>query len=173
MALDEQARHRLHMRLDEVLGPEVTGTLMELLPPVGWADVATRQDLDALGHRIDAQLADHRADMGSQFADHRAETNGQLAALRAEIGDLRTDTGAEVAEVRTEVRTGLAAVRVEVADLRTEVRTGLAGVRTEMADLRADLTGEIASSQRLLLFGMLAAMFSLAGLVWGALTFAG
>ncbi len=125
MALDEQARHRLHMRLDEVLGPEVTGTLMELLPPVGWADVATRQDLDALGHRIDARIA-----------------------------DLRADTMAEV------------------GDLRTELRTGLAGVRTEMADLRADLTGEIASSQRLLLFGMLAAMFSLAGLVWGALTFA-
>lgn len=37
---------------------------------------------------------------------------------------------------------------------------------------KADLTDEIASSQRLLLFGMLAAMFSLAGLVWGALTFA-
>lgn len=73
MAVDERARHALHVRLDEVLGPEVTGTLMELLPPVGWADVATRQDLDALGHRMDARLADLRTELHSELGKLRTE----------------------------------------------------------------------------------------------------
>jgi hypothetical protein len=40
MALDERSRHELYLRLEETLGPEAATTLMEHLPPVGWADVA-------------------------------------------------------------------------------------------------------------------------------------
>ncbi len=46
MALDERARHQLFLRLEAVLGPEPAETLMEMMPPVGWADVATKRDLD-------------------------------------------------------------------------------------------------------------------------------
>jgi len=45
MAIDERARHQLFRRLEEVLGPEEAEVLMQHLPPVGWADVATKQDL--------------------------------------------------------------------------------------------------------------------------------
>jgi hypothetical protein len=38
------------------LGDEEGITLMELLPPVGWADVATKQDLALLEHRFEARL---------------------------------------------------------------------------------------------------------------------
>ena len=48
MVLDERARHELFLRLEEVLGPERAATLMEMMPPVGWADVATKRDLDHL-----------------------------------------------------------------------------------------------------------------------------
>src|SRR5881397_1572236 len=48
MAIDERDRHRLFDRLEEVLGPEEATILMAHLPPVGWADVATKHDLDAL-----------------------------------------------------------------------------------------------------------------------------
>jgi hypothetical protein len=56
MALDERARHHLYLRLEEQLGPEAASTLMEHLPPVGWADVATKRDLDQLADRLEAQL---------------------------------------------------------------------------------------------------------------------
>jgi len=46
MAIDERSRHRMYERLQEVLGEEEAATLMEHLPPVGWADVVTKRDLD-------------------------------------------------------------------------------------------------------------------------------
>lgn len=48
MAIDEQSRHRMYLKLEEILGQQEARTLMEHLPPVGWADVATKRDLDAL-----------------------------------------------------------------------------------------------------------------------------
>jgi predicted TIM-barrel enzyme len=48
MAIDEHSRHDLYRRLEEVLGADAATTLMEHLPPVGWADVATKRDLGLL-----------------------------------------------------------------------------------------------------------------------------
>jgi hypothetical protein len=48
MAIDERARHQLYLRLEEHLGAEAATTLMEHLPPTGWAEVATKRDLDQL-----------------------------------------------------------------------------------------------------------------------------
>ena len=56
MAIDERARHQLYLRLEEHPGAEAATTLMEYLPPVGWADVATKRDLDQLGDRLRAEL---------------------------------------------------------------------------------------------------------------------
>ena len=58
MALDEGARHRLYGKLEEVLGSEEAGTLMGHLPPAGWADVATKVDLQAL--RLELDGLEHR-----------------------------------------------------------------------------------------------------------------
>lgn len=44
MPVEEAARHQLFDDLESALGPESTSPLMSLLPSVGWADVATRQD---------------------------------------------------------------------------------------------------------------------------------
>jgi hypothetical protein len=63
MALDERARHELFLRLEQALGPESAETLMELLPPVGWADVATKRDLDALENKL---LAAFRGELLAQ-----------------------------------------------------------------------------------------------------------
>ena len=47
MAVTERQRHQLFERLGETLGEAEAEVLMEYLPPVGWADVATKRDLDA------------------------------------------------------------------------------------------------------------------------------
>jgi hypothetical protein len=74
MALDERARHHLYLRLEEQLGPEAATTLMEHLPPTGWADVATKGDLDLLrvATKRDLDLL-------------RAATQADIHELRADI----------------------------------------------------------------------------------------
>ncbi|HEX8100200.1 MAG TPA: hypothetical protein VF660_08380 [Actinomycetota bacterium] len=56
MAIDERSRHRLPLKLELVLGSEEASTLMAHLPPVGWADVATKRDLDQLQANFDLKL---------------------------------------------------------------------------------------------------------------------
>jgi hypothetical protein len=45
MGVDERERHRLHQRLELLLGRAEAATLMTLLPPVDWSEVGTKQDL--------------------------------------------------------------------------------------------------------------------------------
>jgi len=56
MPVDERARHLLYRKLEAVLGPEEAGTLMGHLPPAGWADLATKRDLEILEHRLTAKI---------------------------------------------------------------------------------------------------------------------
>lgn len=74
MAVDERSRHELFSRLVEVLGKEHAAVLMEHLPPVGWADVATKRDLDHLADRL-------RADINALQASFRAEINAQTRIM--------------------------------------------------------------------------------------------
>ena len=56
MAVDERGRLQLAEAAKRAFGDEAGITLMELLPPVGWADVATKHDLAGLGARLDGRL---------------------------------------------------------------------------------------------------------------------
>jgi hypothetical protein len=60
MQIDERSRRQMYERLEEVLGARTADALMEHLPPVGWADIATKRDLDlgldALEHRLVTQV---------------------------------------------------------------------------------------------------------------------
>lgn len=92
MAIDEQSRHHLHRRLDDVLGPKDATVLMEHLPPVGWADVATKTDLahleSSLRHEIQAVEYRMRIELAEFRTEVRTELHTSLAAFRDEI---RTD----------------------------------------------------------------------------------
>jgi hypothetical protein len=69
MPVDERSRYQLYRKLDELMGAQEATTLMELLPPTGWADVARRQDLEALRlatrQDIEALRLELHADMES------------------------------------------------------------------------------------------------------------
>jgi hypothetical protein len=78
MAVDERRRHEMYLAFEELVGAEVAATMMEHLPPVGWADVGTRHDLER-------EVAVLRAEMHAGFADFRAEMHAGCAELRTEI----------------------------------------------------------------------------------------
>ena len=86
MVVDERARHQLYQRLEAVLGAEEATILMEHLPPVGWADVATKRDLDALE-------AANRREHDQLNADIRRvhdQLSQSIEAVRKEVHQTRT-----------------------------------------------------------------------------------
>jgi hypothetical protein len=89
MAIDERARHQLFLRLEEHLGPEAATTLMEHLPPTGWADVATKRDLDQLRAATKSDIDQLRAATKSDIGHHAELTRMEIARfgdeLRAEL----------------------------------------------------------------------------------------
>ena len=99
MAITEENRHKLYQRLDEVLGTEQATTLMEHLPPVGWADVATKRDLDA-------GLALAKANLDAGLASLRSDIDAGFALVRADLASTRHELRAEL---HREVRTGVLA----------------------------------------------------------------
>lgn len=78
MAITEESRFQLHQRLNDVLGEEHATTLMEHLPPIGWADVATKRDLDQLSVLL-------RQEMQSEFALVRSEMRTEATWVRGEF----------------------------------------------------------------------------------------
>lgn len=80
---NEERRFQLHQRLDEVLGRDDANTLMEHLPPVGWSDLATKQDLEHLRVSTTHHLDQLRAQMVHEF---------ELRDARFDRVDQRFDT---------------------------------------------------------------------------------
>lgn len=52
----ETGRHRLYEKIKAEWDEENAAELMSYLPPVGWADVATKQDLCLLSVEIRAEM---------------------------------------------------------------------------------------------------------------------
>ncbi|QGG94337.1 hypothetical protein [Actinomarinicola tropica] len=107
MAITEKSRHELYRRLEEILGPDEATTLMEHLPPVGWADVATKDDLRSLESRLDARI---------DVLDARIDVLGS---------ELRTEMAILGSELRTEMATLGSELRTEMANLSTELHSTL------------------------------------------------
>ena len=85
MAITEEVRHKVYEAIRASHGDEVANGLMEMLPPVGWADVATKHDLSGglgaleermglrmealearLGERLESSLKDIQQEMREQ-----------------------------------------------------------------------------------------------------------
>jgi hypothetical protein len=113
MSVTEDRRIALLKAAHQHWGRDVAVTLMEMLPPSGWGDVATRQRVDALERDMDLrfQLVDQRFDA--------METK-----LTARIDALDARLGAELSVVRREMQAGFATT--EARTIRWVVGTGLA-----------------------------------------------
>lgn len=98
MVVDERSRFLLHARLEELLGHDEATTLMEYLPPVGWADVATRRDLEQTANvlRTEIGAAEDRL-RGDLHQAMAAQTRTFVLAL---MGAMTSSTGLAFAAAR-------------------------------------------------------------------------
>jgi hypothetical protein len=80
MSVNERDRYRLFEAVEQHLGADAAETLMELLPPVGWADVATNRDLDQMAQQ-------QRSELTAAFQDFRAEMHQEFGRLQQRIAD--------------------------------------------------------------------------------------
>ena len=103
--VSDQARRELFKALEARLGEGPAGTLMELLPPAGRADVARQSDLVAV--------------------------RGEIAEVRAEIAELRGELSGEIAKLRGEIKAQVP--RLYAANVATMI--GLAGLVMAAAKL--------------------------------------
>lgn len=87
MEIDETARFELHGRLREVLGEVRGDDLMGLLPPVGWADVATKDDVALVRERVAGVAADV-VDVRRQVAALERRVDEMDARLTGRIDQL-------------------------------------------------------------------------------------
>jgi hypothetical protein len=168
MAVSEERRHELYLGLESLLGRERATTMMEMLPPVGWADVATRRDLahhelvlraelEALGSTLRAEMASLRSEVQGEIASLRSEVQGEIASLRGEVQG-------EIASLRGEVQGEIASLRSDVRSLEVEV--GRVGDRV-LGVLEARINDALVSQTRWVVGSVLATFVAFAGLVLG------
>ena len=157
MAISEEDRHHMYLKFEEVLGAQVAHTVMEHLPPVGWADVATKRDLDAqsvlMKRDLDAQsvLVKHDLDALQVLMKHD---------LDAQILLVRSDLDAQSALVKKD----LEAVRLS---LDGKIDTGLARVTAEVARANAEILDRLRTQTLVMCSTLIAGMGVVAALARG------
>ncbi len=149
--IDERARHELYRAVEQLLGTATADTLMTLLPPVGWADVATKDDLHQLEARLDTRW------------------DARFTRLEARLDDLAAGLDARFAhaEARTDAKFAIVEARFENVDGR------FARIDTRFAQLEGQLDRSLREQTRTLMLGLVGAMFTMTSLCLGAVSLAG
>ena len=131
------------------MSDDSAAVLMRLLPPVGWNDFATKQDLEVLGEFMQLgfnnSMLEMRNEMRKEFVD---ETGILRKEMYREFVSLQKEMHTEFAAVRNEMHTESAAVR-------SEMHTESAAVRSEMQAGFLDLHKELNHQTHRVFMGML------------------
>ena len=94
MSITDRQRLKLLRTLETVIGPEDASTLMDHLPPVTWAKVATIDHVSVVGDQTTKAL---RGEMQVLSTQLRSEMHTLSTELRGELNELRVELQSEIA----------------------------------------------------------------------------
>ena len=101
MSITDRQRLKLLRTLETAIGPEDAGTLMDHLPPVTWANVATVDHVSSVGHQTATAL---RGEMQVLSTQLRSEMNQLGTELRTEMNQLGVQLRGEMNQLGIELR---------------------------------------------------------------------
>jgi hypothetical protein len=73
LSVSEDERHELFNWFEDHMGPNLARTMMPMVPPTGWGDVATRRDLDDLREATRRDLQELELRIDAKFERFRSE----------------------------------------------------------------------------------------------------
>ena len=161
MAMTETQRTTLYNKLTGALGQEAARTLMEQLPPNGWEQVATKDDVKAtekllqrelkatekivLGEskesegRLMLQIADSESRQGAridQTNNRIDETNNRIDETNNRIDQANNrldETSQKLSKLEDEVRNGFAELKLALARHTLWMAVAVVGVAASLA----------------------------------------
>ena len=147
MAMTETQRTTLYNQLTDAIGQEAARTLMEQLPPSGWDQVATKDDVKASEQRLQRDIEAREKRLQGQLKESEGrlilaiaasesrqgaridETNTRIDGTNARIDE----TNRELSELKGEVKTGFAVLQLTLARHTRWMAAVLLGFAVSMA----------------------------------------
>ena len=84
MSINENDRLDLRQELERIFNnPRIAEIAMEAMPPIDYSQLAYKRDLDALGTRLDGEIAELRGEMQGEFGKIRSEAANNLRLMIA------------------------------------------------------------------------------------------
>lgn len=172
MTISEQSRHHLHQKLEEFLGPDEAATLMEHLPPRGWADVATKADLDhqsAITKRdLEALAAVTKHDLDALATTTKSDLDAHVATMKSDLDALAAVTKTDLNALAAATKRDILSLDVKIEAVRNDL-----GTRIDISGHQAaeNLYRELAATTRTVVFACVGAVMTSSGLAFAAARF--
>ena len=154
MVMTETQRTTLYNQLTDAIGQEAARTLMEQLPPMGWDQVATKEDVTASEKMLLREIGASETRVLGELKEFEGRLMIQIAASESRQGARIDETNARIDEMNTRIdgmntridaRIDGTNARIdgmnaridetnrELSELKGEVRTGFADLKLAMA----------------------------------------
>jgi hypothetical protein len=82
--VSERDRHELYVAAEGALGQQPASTLMELLPPVDWNEIARKSDIAGVRGEI-SELRGELREFKGEMREFKGEMRAEISALHARI----------------------------------------------------------------------------------------
>jgi len=158
VSITEAERNEIFESFKSQYGERIASNLMSMLPPVGWADVATKSDL----HTVEVAL---RSDLNAFEVALRSDLNALDVALRSEIHRVESKFDQRFTRLESDLDQRFARFDQRMTQLESGFDQRLTRTDAAMFVGFADLRSEMHHSVRNQTWALVAWSTALAGLI--------